>query len=65
MLFHVTLRHSPVDCPGRNPDKARASRVHFAERKARQREPDYQVRATALRKRGWVRNYFPLSILFL
>ena len=31
MLFHVTQRHSPMDYPGRNPDKARASRVHFAE----------------------------------
>ncbi len=31
MLFHVTLRHSSVDCPGRNPGNARASRVHFAE----------------------------------
>ena len=45
MLFHVTLRHSPEDCPGRNPDKARASRVHFAERETRQRELSYQVRA--------------------
>jgi len=45
MLFHVTLRHNPEDCPGRNPDKARASRVHFAEREARQRELGYQVRA--------------------
>ena len=45
MLFHVTLRHSPVDCPGRNPDKARASRIHFAEREARQRELGYQIRA--------------------
>jgi len=45
MLFHVTLRHSPEDCPGRNPDKARASRVHFAEREARQREIGYRVRA--------------------
>ncbi len=45
MLFHVTLRHSPEDCPGRNPDRARASRVHFAERETRQRELGYQVRA--------------------
>ncbi len=43
MLFHVTLRHSPEDCPGRNPDKARASRVHFAGREARQRYLGYQV----------------------
>ena len=45
MLFHITLRHSPEGCPGRNPDKARASRVHFADREARQRELGYQVRA--------------------
>ncbi len=45
MLFHITLRHSPEECPGRNPDKARASRVHFAGREARQRELGYQVRA--------------------
>ena len=45
MLFHVTLQHGPEDCPGRNPDKARASRVHFAEREARQRELGYRVRA--------------------
>lgn len=45
MLFHVTLRHTPTECPGRNPDKARASRVHFAEREARQQEFGYQVHA--------------------
>lgn len=45
MLYHITLRHRPVDCPGRNPEKARASRVHFAEREARQRELGYQMRA--------------------
>ena len=45
MLFHITLRHSPEGCAGRNPDKARASRVHFADREARQRELGYQVRA--------------------
>jgi muconolactone delta-isomerase len=44
MLFHVTLRHNPEECPGRNPDKARASRVYFANREARQRELGYQVR---------------------
>jgi len=45
MLFHVTLRHKPVDCPGPNPDKARASRVHFADRDARQSELGYKMRA--------------------
>jgi hypothetical protein len=45
VLFHVTLQHTPTECPGRNPDKARASRVHFAEREARQRELGYQVLA--------------------
>jgi len=44
MLFHVTLRHNPEECPGRNPDKARATRVYFANREARQRELGYQVR---------------------
>lgn len=45
MLYHITLRHKPADCPGRNPEKARASRVHFAGREARQRELGYQIRA--------------------
>jgi hypothetical protein len=45
MLFHITLRHPPEECPGRNPDKARASRVHFAEREARQRDLGYRVHA--------------------
>jgi hypothetical protein len=45
MLYHITLRHRPADCPGRNPEKARELRVHFAERKARQRELGYRIRA--------------------
>ena len=43
MLFHVTLRHNPEDCPGRNPDLIRGLRERYEQREKRSKETGVRV----------------------